>query len=211
MEKYTPLLKTTISLLLIVNPISAVPMFLGLTQGQTHPERNHLARLAGIATLLILLIAALFGKVILTFFGISLPSFSVAGGVLFLLMGVDMLNARPSRSRETPEETEEAENRKEIAIVPMAIPQLAGPGAIGSVILFMDSGAFWSRLPQIVGIILIISFLSWLSLRMANPIGKMLGKTGINIFSRIEGLLLVAVSVELIIGGLKQLWLAPGH
>lgn len=211
MEQYTPLLKTAISLLLIVNPISAVPMFLGLTQGQTNEERNQLARLAGFATLLILLIAAFFGKVLLNFFGISLPSFRVAGGVLFLLMGVDMLNARPSRSRETPEETEEAEHRKEIAIVPMAIPQLAGPGAIGSVILFMDSGVFWARLPQITSVILVISFLSWLSLRLANPIGKMLGKTGINIFSRIEGLLLVAVSVELIVSGLRQLWLTPGH
>jgi multiple antibiotic resistance protein len=211
MEYFTPLLKTLVSLLVIVNPVSAVPMFLGLTQGQTDAQRNQLARLTGMATFLILLVAALFGKVLLNFFGISLPSFRVAGGILFLLMGIDMLNARSSRSRETPEEREEAENRKDIAIVPMAIPQLAGPGAIGSVILFMDSGPFWKQLPQMAGIVVAISLLSWLSLRMATPLGSLLGKTGIYIFARVEGLLLVALAVEFILNGIRQLWFVTGH
>ncbi|MCX6381249.1 MAG: MarC family protein, partial [Armatimonadetes bacterium] len=126
-------------------------------------------------------------------------------------MGLDMLNARPSRSKETPEETEEAKSQHEIAIVPMAIPQLAGPGAIGSVILFMDSGPFWNQLPLMSGIVLIIGLLSWIALSMAGSIGKLLGTTGVNIFARIEGLLLVAVAAEFIMSGIKELWQIPPH
>ncbi len=211
MDKYTLFLKATISLLVIVNPLSAAPVFLGLTHGQTEAERKQMARMAALATTLILLIAAVSGKSLLTFFGISLASFRVAGGALFLFMGLDMLNARPSRSKETPEETEEAKSQHEIAIVPMAIPQLAGPGAIGSVILFMDSGPFWSQLPLMSGIVLIIGLLSWLALGMAGSIGKLLGKTGVNIFARIEGLLLVAVATEFILSGIKELWQTPLH
>ncbi len=211
MDKYTLFLKATISLLVIVNPLSAAPVFLGLTHEQTQTERQKMARLAAFATTLILLISAVCGKSLLTFFGISLPSFRVAGGALFLFMGLDMLNARPSRSKETPEENEEAKSQHEIAIVPMAIPQLAGPGAIGSVILFMDSGPFWSQLPLMAGIVLIIGLLSWLALSMAGSIGRLLGTTGVNIFARIEGLLLVAVAAEFIMSGIKELWQIAPH
>jgi multiple antibiotic resistance protein len=206
MEALTPLLKTTIALIVVVNPIGAAPIFLSLTHGQSDETRRQMARTAALATVLILLAAALAGKWLLLLFGISLPSFRVAGGVLFLLMGLDMLNARPSRSRETPEETAEAGRRKEIAVVPIAIPQLAGPGAIGSVILFADAGPFWPHMLVVAGVILIVGAIAWVSLRMAAPIGTALGTTGINILTRIMGLIVAAVAVEFIVSGLRALW-----
>jgi multiple antibiotic resistance protein len=208
MEALTPLLKTTIALIVVVNPIGAAPIFLSLTHGQSDEARRQMARTAALATVLILLAAALAGKWLLLLFGISLPSFRVAGGMLFLLMGLDMLNARPSRSRETPEETAEAGRRKEVAVVPIAIPQLAGPGAIGSVILFADTGPFWPHMLVVAGVILIVGAISWMSLRMAAPIGKALGTTGINILTRIMGLIVAAVAVEFIVSGLRVLWMS---
>lgn len=210
-EQLPILLKTVISLLVVVEPIGAVPIFLSLTRGQTDAHRNQMARTTGLAVFLILLVSALVGKWLLQLFGISLASFRVAGGVLFFLMGLDMLNARPSRSRETPEEIEEASKHKEIAIVPMALPQLAGPGAIGSVILFADAGPMWPHGLSVLGVITFVAFVCWLSLRLAAPIGNALGQTGINILSRVMGLIVVAVAVEAIIKGLRVLWLTQGN
>ena len=126
------LLKTIVALIVVVEPIGAAPLFLTLTQHQSLAQRGRTATRATLAVFLILLISALIGKLILEIFGISLASFKVAGGILFLFMGLEMINAQPSRTRQTPEETQEAEQKAEhqddIAIVPMALPLLAGPG-----------------------------------------------------------------------------------
>lgn len=208
MEQLPALLKTVVSLLVVVDPIGAVPVFLGLTQEQPAWQRHQMARTTALAVFLILTVAALAGKWLLQMFGISLASFRVAGGVLFLLMGMDMLNARTSRSRETPEEVEEASQRQEIAIVPMALPQLAGPGAIGSVILLADSGPFWPHILLVIGVVAFIATVCYGALRMALPIGNALGQTGINILSRVMGLILIAVAAEAIVKGIRALWTA---
>ncbi|MCS6777114.1 MAG: MarC family protein [Chloroherpetonaceae bacterium] len=208
LEQLPALLKTVVSLLVVVDPIGAVPVFLGLTQQQPAWQRHQMARTAALAVFLILTVAALAGKWLLQMFGISLASFRVAGGVLFLLMGMDMLNARISRSRETPEEVEEASQRQEIAIVPMALPQLAGPGAIGSVILLADSGPFWPHILLVIGVVAFIAAVCYGALRMALPIGNALGQTGINILSRVMGLILIAVAAEAIVKGVRALWTA---
>ncbi len=196
-----------ISLIAILNPISAAPIFLGLTQGQTVRERAQIARTTAIAATVILLISAIAGKWILFFFGISLPSFRVAGGILIVLIGLDMLNARPSRSRETPEETAEAQSRKEIAVVPMACPQLAGPGSISFVIMFAAKGSGMIEMASLIGIIFLAGIASYLTLLLASPLGNALGRTGMNIMTRIMGLLLVAVAVEFVITGVKAMWI----
>jgi multiple antibiotic resistance protein len=202
----TTLLKTVVSLIVVVEPIGAAPLFLSLTHQQSTAQRNHTARRCITAVFLILLISALVGKLILELFGISLASFKVAGGILFLFMGLEMINAQPSRTRQTPEEAEEAEHRTDIAIVPMALPQLAGPGAIGSVILLAQKGPFFPHILWVAGVILAVCFVAWLCLRLADPMGKALGKTGLNIMTRIMGLIVVAVAVEFVIGGVKELW-----
>lgn len=202
----TTLLKTIVALVVVVEPIGAAPVFLTLTQHQAPKERQRTARRATVAVFLILFISALVGKLILELFGISLASFKVAGGILFLFMGLEMINAQPSRSRQTPEEAEEAEHRDDIAIVPLALPLLAGPGAIGSVILLAQKGPFFPHILWVTGVIAAVCFTAWLCLRMAGPMGKALGKTGMNILNRIMGLIVVAVAVEFIIGGVKALW-----
>ena len=202
----TTLLKTIVSLIVVVEPLGAAPLFLSLTHDQTTAQRNHIAQRAIVAVFLILLISALIGKLLLELFGISLASFKVAGGVLFLFMGLEMVNAQPSRTRQTPEEAEEAEHRTDIAIVPMALPQLAGPGAIGSVILLAQRGPFFPHILWVTLVITVVCFTAWLCLRLAVPMGKALGKTGLNIMTRVMGLIVVAVAVEFMIGGIKTLW-----
>lgn len=200
-------LKTVISLLVITDPVGAIPVFVLLTQGHTASERNRAARTTAIAVVCVLLAAAVGGEYILKLFGISLLSFRVAGGLLFVVMALDMLNARPSRSRQTPEETAEAEHRADIAVVPMAIPMLAGPGAIGMIILFAQSGPFWPHILHVVAVIAIVAAVVYTALRLAAPIGTALGTTGMHILVRVMGLILAAIGVEFIVGGLRIMWM----
>ena len=200
------LLKTLVSLVVVVDPLGALPVFLSLTASLEEPQRRKIARDAAGAMFLILLISAVAGRTILELFGIHLASIKAAGGILFLIMGIEMLNARPSRSRQTPEESEEAHQKPNIAIVPLALPYLAGPGAIGSVILLADRGPVWPNLPLVIGMLGIVAFGSWLTLRMAEPIGKRLGVSGRQILERIMGLILVAIAVEFLVGGVHELW-----
>ncbi len=206
---YQGFLKTLISLIVITDPVGAIPVFVLLTHGQTPAEKARTARASALTVALILVIAALAGEAILRLFGISLPSFRVAGGILLLVMALDMLNARPSRSRQTPEETDEAERRQDIAVVPMAIPIIAGPGAIGTVILFAQTGPFWPHILRVAGVILIVGAIAYAALRLAGPIGRRLGTSGMHILTRVMGLILAAIGVEFIVGGLRALWLAP--
>ncbi|MGC8669052.1 MAG: MarC family protein [Chthonomonadales bacterium] len=199
-------LKTVIALLVITDPVGAIPVFILLTQAHTNRERNRAARTAACAVVVVLLAAAVGGEFVLKLFGISLLSFRVAGGLLFVVMALDMLNARPSRSRQTPEETEEAEHRPDIAVVPLAIPMLAGPGAIGMIILFAHAGPFWPHILHVVAVIAIVGTVVYTALRLAAPIGKALGTTGMHILVRVMGLILASVGVEFIVGGLRSMW-----
>jgi multiple antibiotic resistance protein len=210
MPSVEALLKTLVSLIVVVDPLGALPVFLSLTAAMTEPQRRKIARDATGAMFLILLISAVGGRIILELFGIHLASIKAAGGILFLLMGIEMLNARPSRSRQTPEEEEEAHQKPNIAIVPLALPYLAGPGAIGSVILLADRGPTWPNLPVVIGMLGVVAFAAWLTLRLADPIGKRLGVSGRQILERIMGLILVAIAVEFLVGGVRDLWLGKG-
>ena len=200
------LLKTLISLIVVVDPLGALPVFLSLTAAMTEPQRRKVARDAAGAMLLILFVSAVAGRWILELFGIHLASIKAAGGILFLLMGIEMLNARPSRTRQTPEESEEAHQRPAIAIVPLALPYLAGPGAIGSVILLADRGPRWPNLPLTIAMLSVVALVAWTTLRLAGPIGKALGVSGRQILERIMGLILVAIAVEFLVGGVRELW-----
>lgn len=210
MPSVEALLKTLVSLIVVVDPLGALPVFLSLTATMSDPQRRKIARDATGAMFLILLISAVGGRMILELFGIHLAAIKAAGGILFLLMGIEMLNARPSRSRQTPEEEEEALQKPNIAIVPLALPYLAGPGAIGSVILLADRGPTWPNLPLVIGMLGVVAFASWLTLRLADPIGKRLGVSGRQILERIMGLILVAIAIEFLVGGVRDLWLGKG-
>lgn len=205
MIEWTGYIKIFTTLLAIVNPLSVIPVFVGLTSGSAEKERKLIARTASIAVAAILSMAALLGKPLLNFFGVSIASFKVGGGILLLLMAIAMMQAKYTQSRQTAEEAEEAEEKESIAVVPIAMPLLAGPGAISSVIIYVGD----SFQPLHIGLIIIssllVALLTWFALNLANPVSRMLGRTGINIATRMMGLLLAAIAIEFIAGGLSQL------
>jgi multiple antibiotic resistance protein len=205
MIELTGYIKIFTTLLAIVNPLGVVPIFVSLTRGSTEEERRHIARTTGITVAVVLAAATLIGKTLLDFFGVSIDSFKVGGGILLLLLSIDMMQAKHTQSKHTPEEAEEAEEKESIAVVPIGMPLLAGPGAISSVIIY----AQMSFQPLHVGLIivssLLVALLTWGTLIVANPLSKVMSKTSINIATRLMGLLLAAIAVEFITGGLSQL------
>jgi len=198
-------LKSFVAILAIVNPIGIVPIFLALTTGETPAERKHTAHISAYSVATILLMSAFAGEAILAFFGLGLPSFRVGGGILVLLMAISMLQAKQSRLRQSPSEAEYAEEKDNVAVVPLAMPLMAGPGAISLAIIHGHQAI---SMPQ--KIILALSILSvalvvLISLHLAKPIGKALGVTGLNIATRIMGLILASIGVQMIALGLIKL------
>jgi len=207
-------LKSFLGWLAIVDPFIAVPMYLALTPNATAVERMRIARTAAIAVFCILGIGLLGGGPLLGFFGISLAAFKVAGALLLLLSAVDSFNAAPGRQRQTPEEEMEARSRQAVAVVPIATPLLAGPGAISMVIVFGQSHPGLKALGQITHlgllllIILIVALITWVTLRAAQRVSVVLGLTGMNVATRVGGLITAALAVEILASGLMGLF--PG-
>jgi multiple antibiotic resistance protein len=205
MPDWTGYIKIFTALLAIVNPLGAVPVFISLTDGLSAQKRSRIVRTTSVAVAVVLVVATLIGKLLLNFFGISIASFKVGGGILLMLMAVSMMQGKQSQTRQTPEEAEEAEDKESIAVVPIAIPLLAGPGAISTVIIYAHASFQAVHITLILLISLTVALVTWGALNVATPISRMLGKTGINIATRLMGLLLAAIAVEFIVGGLAQL------
>ncbi|MCS6997197.1 MAG: NAAT family transporter [Casimicrobiaceae bacterium] len=207
-------LKSFVGLLAIVDPVIAVPLFLALTPNLTTDERRRAARIAGISVFLILAGALLFGGPVLAFFGISLPSFKVAGAMLLLMTAISSFNAAPGRVRQTPEEEAEAQHKHAVAVVPIATPLLAGPGAISMVIVFGQSHpgiaqiGYAAHLAVMIVVIAAVALLTWLALRAAHRMARALGVTGMNIMTRVGGLITAALAIEILASGLAGLF--PG-
>lgn len=197
--------KIITTLLVIVDPLAAIPIFVGLTSNQSDMERKHTSQVAAFTVATVLVVTVFVGELLLRFFGISIASFRVGGGILLLLMAISMLHARYSRIQQAPEETREAEEKESIAIVPLAIPLLAGPGAISTVIIYTYQATTWFDTGFLILASLGVAGAVWIALRLANVIGAALGKTGINIVTRLMGLILAAVAVEFIATGVSQL------
>jgi multiple antibiotic resistance protein len=198
--------KFIVSLLVIANPIGAIPVFLALTEDQTPEQKRHTAKIAPLAVAITLIAAILAGNSLLRFFGIDLSAFRVGGGILILLMAVAMLHAKRSGIHQTSEEADEAEEKDTVAIVPLAIPMLAGPGAISTVILATGKSSGPLYTVSLFAGPIILSLALWLSFRFAAPVGRLLGKTGINIATRLMGLVLAAIAVEFITQGLMEIF-----
>ncbi len=184
-------------------------IFAALTKDNTHHERAVLATRGVIIATAILLLFAFLGNVILDLFGITLPALRTAGGILLLLMAIDMVFARHSGGTgTTDEETQESKARDDISVFPLAMPLLAGPGAISAVMLLTagapNAGTFWL---VILALVLIMAT-AWLTLQVALPIQRMLGLTGLAVISRVIGILLAALAVQFIFDGIvaSQLW-----
>ncbi|MHB9118293.1 MAG: MarC family protein [Burkholderiales bacterium] len=204
---WNQLVKVTLALLAIVNPIGGIPLYISATAAWSNLERARTARTIAITVFCVLAASAFFGDRLLDFFGISLPSFQVGGGILILLMAISMLQARQSPMRQTPEEAEETADRQAIGVVPLGIPLLAGPGAISSVIIAAHAmrGGLLGQAKLLLPI-LAISLLVWGIFVLSVRISRRLGTTGINIVTRLMGLILAALAVEFIARGLGELF-----
>jgi len=193
------------SVFFIVNPLGAAPMFLALTEGWSHADR---VRAAGRATLVaggVLLAFALTGNLIFRLFGVTLGAFRVAGGVLLLRVAMDMLHGQPTATKSTPEDREAAARKQDIAVTPLGIPQLAGPGSIATVILLPgDPRVLWRIIPVVLAIVLTL-LVAYLLLRGAERVQSFIGESGTRIMAKIMGLLIAAVSMEFIADGVRDL------
>ncbi len=207
---YTEYTKFLIGLLAIVNPFGAIPIFVALTSDVQDAERKSIARIIVIAVTMILLVSLVFGEMVLRFFGITINSFTVGGGILIMLMAVSMVQARISPVSHTKEEARESESKTSVAVVPLAMPLLAGPGAISTVILYAHKDAGVGHYLMMGIDILILSSVLWTVLQLVPWITRHVSQTGINIFTRIEGLILMAIAVEFIANGMKGLFPALG-
>ena len=208
MPLYRVALLSFIALITMVNPLAVVPSFIALTDGTSRGVRARIALLAGIACIAVLTVFLLAGNYIFQFFGITVPAFQVGGGLLILLMGLSMLQGQTSPAKSTPAETEEAARWREIAVVPLGTPMLAGAGAMSTVIVFEHDAANWPQWTMLgIGIVLNV-ILCWLFLRYSDAMIRALGRTGVNVISRLMGMILVAMAIQFMSNGIHGLF--PG-
>lgn len=193
------------SIFFLVDPFAALPTFLAVTAGQDPAKRRRTARKASLTAFVILTSFAIAGTYIFRIFGITLPAFEISGGIILLLIGLDMLEAKRSPTQESPGETEAASVKDDAGIVPMGIPMLAGPGAITSVMVLVGQAQTRWQMGAIFGAITFTAAVCWLVLDSADRVARALGETGIRILVRIMGLLLVALAVQYFVNGMQDL------
>ena len=208
-------IKPLVALLAIVNPLAAVPFFIHYTQGYGRRQRQRTIWISSFSAFVVIAVSALLGLQILQFFNISLASFQVGGGMLLLTSSLSMLNAQPAEAKSTPTELNDAAARSavgaSIAVVPLTIPLLTGPATMSTVVIYADKAKSFLQLLTLVGYGLVIGLVSAFCFALAEPISRFLGKTGINIMTRLMGLILAALSVELMADGLRKLFPVLGH
>ncbi len=192
------------SLFVIVDPIGLVPAFLAMTEQSSPKDRIRMAKLASIVTFFVLLLFAIGGNLILKSFSITIPAFEIAGGIILLKIALDMLQARRTALKETPEEQAEGSTKDDIAITPLAVPMLAGPGAITAVVLLaqQSSGIFQTSI--VVVNIFVVSLITFLVLRIAASKSSIFSAITLKIMSRLMGLLLAAIAVQFILNGVQN-------
>ncbi len=194
-----------LALFFIVDPLGTIPIFVSITSQDSAQKRARTALKASAIAFLLLVFFAIFGSIVFRVFGITLSAFKIAGGILLLLTSLDMLRAQPARTRSSPEETEEIDEKDNMAIVPMAIPLLAGPGAIATVMVLSARGKNWIYLTSLIGSIALTCTITYVLLRLAGHVNRILGKGGITVIERIIGLLLAAIAVQFIADGTAEL------
>ena len=197
------------SIFFLVDPFAAIGSFLAITDGADPQRRRRMARKASLTCFIVLASFALAGQFIFNLFGITLPAFEVAGGLILLLIGLEMLQARRSATQEASGDTEEASHKEDAGIVPLGIPMLAGPGAISSVMVLVGQvPRLWHwQMGVILAACALTSFISYWVLAGASRVRGVLGETGIRILVRIMGLLLVALAMQFFVNGLTDLGL----
>ncbi len=204
-------IKPFIALLAIVNPLGIIPFFIAFTEHFTPAQKQRTIAVSAFSAFVVIAVSALIGTDLLRFFGISLPSFKVGGGLLLLLSAISMLNAAPGALRSVPEEVDEAVASDSVAVVPLTIPLLTGPAAISTVIIYADKSHQLLDHLVLVSYGVVIALVVAACFRAAEPLARVLGKTGINVMTRLMGLLLAALAVEMMSDGLLKLFPGLGH
>jgi multiple antibiotic resistance protein len=198
--------KPLITLLAIVNPLAIVPFFIHYTQDFTREQRQRTIWISSFSAFAVIAISALLGLQLLAFFGISLASFQVGGGMLLLTSALAMINAQPAEAKSNAEEMQDAAARASIAVVPLTIPLLTGPATMSTVVIYADKAQNLLQLGTLVGYGVVVAAATALCFGLAEPIARFLGKTGINVMTRLMGLILAALAVEVMSDGLTKLF-----
>ena len=202
--------KPLVTMLAVVNPLAIVPFFIHYTQDFSREQRQRTILISSFSCFMVIAISAMLGLQILAFFGISLASFQVGGGMLLLTSALNMLNAQPAEAKSNAEEMQDAAAksaaRASIAVVPLTIPLLTGPATMSTVVIYADKARSIWQLATLVSYGVVIAMATALCFSMAQPIARGLGKTGINVMTRLMGLILAALAVEVMSDGLMKLF-----
>jgi multiple antibiotic resistance protein len=193
------------SIIFIVDPLATIPSFLVMTARVNEEKRRRMARQAAWTCFLVLSIFSLAGTLIFKLFGITLPAFKIAGGLVLFLVAVQMLQARRSGTQEVEEERLEGTEKEEIGVTPLGIPMLAGPGAISTVMVLVGQSRDWWQVLPVFAAIGVTALVSYYVLAGANRVRRLLGETGIRILMRLMGLVLAAIAVQFVINGFVDL------
>ena len=202
------LLKPLIALLAIVNPIGVVPFFIHFTQNFSQAQRQRTIRVASFSAFVVIAVSAVAGLKVIEFFGISLASFQVGGGTLLLISSLSMLNAQPAESKpsDMSDGAQKVDAGASIAVVPLTIPLLTGPATISTMVIYAEKTRYLWQIGVLVGYGVVIGLITWAVFSASGRIGKVLGRTGINVMTRLMGLILAAMAVELLADGLVKLF-----
>jgi len=205
-DVFTQSLVALSAIFVVVDPFAAVPFFLAITSGQVPEEQRETAKRAAVGTFLILAGFGGVGAIVFRLLGITIPAFKIAGGILLLLISMDMIRTRPSAARITEPEVAAGVGKDDVAIVPLAMPLLAGPGSIATIIVLMGRirhDHWWRSLP-VLGAVLVTAVATYLVLAGAVRIEKVMGRTGMNVLERVAGMLLAAIALQFVIDGVGE-------
>lgn len=192
------------SLIVIINPVMVTSVFITLTSNATPQAKRAIIRKTTLIAFIVLLVFAVSGTLVFKFFSITIGAFQIAGGIVLFSVAMGMLHATPSRTRQTPEEMDEAMNRDDIAVVPLAIPMVSGPGAITTVVVLSGEARVIPNMAILFLAIVVAMLIVFVMLRNAARIQKYLGPSGLNITTRLMGLVLAAIAVQFVIRGVES-------
>lgn len=198
-------LKILLAFVVIVDPLGVIPVYAALTANDNPRVRARVARIASMTVAGVLAGSVIAGEAILSWFGITIASFKVGGAILILLMAIGMLRSDPLREKQTPEEAVEAEHKTSIAVVPIGVPLLVGPGAMSTAIIYAVDGHGLLHRLILVALAVAVGMLTWVCLQLAEPLARLMGRTGMNIMIRLMGVILAAVAVEIFCSGIVVL------
>lgn len=202
------LLKPLIALLAIVNPIGVIPFFISFTQSFTPEQRRRTIRVSAFSAFTVIAVSALAGLKLIEFFGISIASFQVGGGTLLLISALHMLNAQPAETKpsDVAEGNEKVDAGDSIAVVPLTVPLLTGPATISTMVIYAERARSLTEQAVLVGYGVVIAAATFAVFSASGRIARVLGRTGINVMTRLMGLILSAMAVELLADGLTKLF-----